>query len=98
MARRFRLQYQRFFHDLEDEKRIVMYTAVHLSREPPVPFLPAALRAAQTCRYLVYLEANFEVFRPAGATRCTDGGEICVGEGVTSPTPNFTPIGATARV
>jgi len=39
--------------------------------------LPAALRAAQICRYLVYSEANFEVFRPAGATRCTDGGEIC---------------------
>ena len=39
-------------------------------------FLPAALREAQTCRYLVYSEANFEVFRPAGATRCTDGGEI----------------------
>ena len=35
-------------------------------------FLPAALRAEQTCR----LEADFEVFRPAGATRCTDGGEI----------------------
>jgi len=36
--------------------------------------LPAALRAAQICRYLVYSEADFEVFRPAGATRCTDGG------------------------
>jgi len=36
----------------------------------------AALRAAQTCRYLIYSETDFEVFRPAGATRCTDGGEI----------------------
>ena len=27
-------------------------------------------------RYLNYPEADFEVFRPAGATRCTDGGEI----------------------
>ena len=36
-------------------------------------FLPAALRAAQICRYLVYSEADFEVFRPAGASRCTDG-------------------------
>ena len=52
--------------------------------------LPAALRAAQTCRYFVYSEADFEVFRPAGATRCTDGGEI-------SSMPNFTPIGATVR-
>jgi len=39
-------------------------------------FLPAALRAAQTCRYLICSEADFEVFRPVGATRCTDGGEI----------------------
>ena len=43
--------------------------------------LPAALHEAQTCRYLVYSEANFEVFRPAGATRCTDGGEIWHGGG-----------------
>jgi len=39
-----------------------------------IEFLPAALRAAQICWYLVYSEADFEVFRPAGATRCTDGG------------------------
>jgi len=38
--------------------------------------LPAALPAAQICRYLLYSEADFEVFRPAGATRCNDGGEI----------------------
>jgi len=44
-------------------------------------FLPAALRAAQICRYLVYSEADFEVFRPAGATRCTDGGEFGTEEG-----------------
>ena len=30
------------------------------------------MRAAQICRYLVYSEADFEVFRPEGATRCTD--------------------------
>ena len=65
-------------------------------------FLPAALRAVQICRYLVYSEADFEVFRPAGATRCTDGGEIWHGGGdlpkVPSSMPNFTPIGATTRV
>jgi len=44
-------------------------------------YLPAALRAAQTCRYLVYSEADFEVFRTAGATHCTDGGEIWHGGG-----------------
>jgi len=50
--------------------------------------LPAALRAAQICRYLVYSEADFEVFRPAGATRCTDGGEIWQGGGdLWSPPP-----------
>ena len=27
-------------------------------------------------RYLSNAEADFEVFRPAGATRCTDGNEI----------------------
>ena len=57
-------------------------------------YLLAALREAQTCRYLVYSEANFEVFRPAGATRCTDGGEIWRGGG----DRNFTPTGATTRV
>ena len=68
--------------------------------------LPAALREAQTCRYFVYSEADFEVFRSAGATRCTDGGEIWHGGGdlrrrgpnVPSSMPNFTPIGATVRV
>jgi len=34
------------------------------------------LPAAHICRYFVYSEADFEVFRPTGATRCTDGGEI----------------------
>ena len=44
-------------------------------------------------RYLIYSEADLEVFRPEGETRCTDGGEIWhVG------VPNFTPIGAMVRV
>jgi len=58
--------------------------------------LPAALRAAQTCWYLVYSEADFEVFRPAGATRCTY--KVKFGMVVPSSMPNFTPIGATTRV
>jgi len=33
------------------------------------------------CLYLIYSEADFEVFRPAGATRCTDCGEIWHGGG-----------------
>jgi len=32
-------------------------------------------------RYLVYSEADFEVFRPAGAIRCTDLGETWHGGG-----------------
>jgi len=43
--------------------------------------LPAALHAAQGYRYLIYSEADFEVFRPAGVTHCTDGGEIWHGGG-----------------
>jgi len=35
-----------------------------------------ALRAAQSAGYLSYSEADFEIFRPAGATRGTDEGEI----------------------
>ena len=46
-----------------------------------VQLLPAALCTAQACQYLIYSEADFEVFRPAGATRCTDWGEIWRGGG-----------------
>jgi len=53
--------------------------------------LPAALRAAQACRYLIYSEADFEVFRPAGSTRCTDGGEIGHG-GRDRRSPPFHPL------
>ena len=48
-------------------------------------------------RYLSYSEADFEVFRPAGATRCTDGVKFGSEEGpsVPSSVANFTPIGTT---
>jgi len=53
-------------------------------------------------RYLSYSEADFEAFRPAGATRCTDRGAIWHGGGdrtsVSFSMPNFTPIGVTIRV
>jgi len=60
-------------------------------------YLPAALRAVQATG--IYL-LDFQVFRPAGATRCTDGDEIWQGGGDqrSLPVPNFTPIGATTRV
>ena len=35
-----------------------------------------SIARSATRRYLVYSEADFEVFRPVGATRCTDWGEI----------------------
>jgi len=38
--------------------------------------LPAALRAAQTCRYFIYSEADFEVFGPQGRHVAPMGGEI----------------------
>ena len=35
-----------------------------------------SIARSATRQYLIYSEADFEVFRPAGATRCTDVGEI----------------------
>jgi len=40
-----------------------------------------SIARSATRRYLIYSEADFEVFRSAGATRCTDGGEIWHGGG-----------------
>jgi len=69
----------------------------------------SSIARSATRRYLIYLEADFEIFfRLAGATRCTDGGESWYGGGdrrtllraksVPSSVRNFTPIGATTRV
>jgi len=73
-------------------KRMHFYVALML-------FTDRIARSA-SCRYLIYSEADFEVFRPAGSTRCTDGAEIWHGGGEWGPSsmPNFTPIGATTRV
>jgi len=53
-------------------------------------------------RYLIYSDANFEVFLPAGPTRCTVGVKFGTEEGTEGPVPfsmpNFTPISATTRV
>ena len=57
--------------------------------------LPAALRASASRQYLVCSEADFDVFRPAGATRCTDGGDIWHGGLIQA---KFHLIGATTRV
>ena len=36
-------------------------------------------QAGQLCWYCFYSQSDFSVFRPAGATHCTDQGEICQG-------------------
>jgi len=43
--------------------------------------ITGSIARSSTRRYLIYSEADFEVFRPAGATCCTDGGEIWHGGG-----------------
>ena len=48
----------------------------------------------QLCRYCFYSRADFEVFRPARATRCTDQGQIWQGGADRrSSLPNLTLIG-----
>ena len=66
---------------------IVMQSSLH-------EVITGSIARSATRLYLIYSEADFEVFRPAGATRCTDGDEIWRGGG----NPNFIPIGATIRV
>jgi len=41
-----------------------------------VSIFTGSIAPSATRRYLIYSEAEFEVFRPAGATRCTDWGDI----------------------
>jgi len=62
-------------------------------------FTGSIARSANLPVFSLLSEADFEVIRPARATRCTDGGEIWHGGGDrTSFMPNFTPIGATTRL
>jgi len=39
-------------------------------------FITGRMRELHTCRCYFYSGADFWVFRPAGASRCTDQGEI----------------------
>ena len=57
----------------------------------PLVITGSVARSA-TRRYLIYSEADFKVFRPAGATRCTDGVKFGT---EASSVPNLTTIGAT---
>jgi len=45
-------------------------------------FFTSSIARSASHRYLIYSGADFEVFRPAGPTRCTDGGEIRRGGGM----------------
>jgi len=57
-----------------------IFTLYHVS-EKTGPFVITGNIVRSTRRwYLIYSEADFEVFRPAGATWCTDGSEIWPGE------------------
>ena len=47
--------------------------------DPVVLSLPAGCREAANCRYCFYSQAKNQVFRPAGATRCTDSGQTWQG-------------------
>ena len=56
---------------------------------PKTLVFSGSIARSATRRYSNYSEADFEVFRPVGATRCTDGGELHA---------ESTPIRATIRV
>ena len=66
---------------------------VALRRTHSIASLFATLRAER--RYINY--SRGEVFRPAGATRCTDGVKFGMREW-THSMPNLAPIGTTIRV
>ena len=58
---------------------------------PPTQDTGSIARSASR-PYLIYSEADFKVFRPAGATRCTDGGEIWHGGGDLRSPSSFGPL------
>ena len=61
---------------------ITVPSLVGLGFHPPpgrpikLSFVTGSIARSATRRYLIYSGADFEVFRPTGATRCTDWGEI----------------------
>jgi len=87
----------RYSHDDDDNVSVSLNCACR-RLTIPITFLPTiitgSIARSATRRYLIYSEADFEVFRPTGATRCTDWGEIWHRGGPKVPfsVPNFTPI------
>ena len=58
------------------------YENLQQARSQPVQqegFITGRICRRQLCRYFVYSRADFGVFRPAGANRCTDQGQIWQG-------------------
>jgi len=51
----------------------------------PTPSFTGSIAPSATRRYINYSEANFEVFRPAGATHCIDWGKVWHGGGDPDP-------------
>ena len=72
---------------------LVLRNMFSRSRNVLCKFTGSIARSAKR-RYLSYSEADFEVFRLTGATRCKDGVKF----GTETSVPNFTLIGATIRV
>ena len=54
---------------------IVDFRHILLAHDDDDLSLPAGCREAANCRYCFYSQAKNQVFRPAGATRCTDSGQ-----------------------
>ena len=57
-----------------------------------------SIASSASRRYLVYSEADFEGFRPAGATSCTDGVKFGTEEGTSPPSCQISPPSAHGKV
>jgi len=73
---------------------ILVYVYIYLSEVTKLDgdgnmcIVTGSIARSATRRYLSYSEADFEVFRPTGATRCTDGVKFGMEEG---PSVNLKP-------
>jgi len=66
------------------------------SRHPLRAVITGSIARSAKRRYLSYLDADFDIFRPAGRHVATMGMSFRMEEG--TEVPNFTTIGATIRV
>ena len=61
---------------------------VDVSSSTIIIIITGSIARSAARRYFSYSEADFEVFRPAGATRCTDGVKFGKEEGTEGPCQN----------